>query len=1096
MEGVRKRRRAERASVPRPPPVPSLSQVTLSASPPHTVTDDPYPVFTVDFNTRLAALDPLALFSLAGDGGHDVAYDPDRGRLFVGAAVPDPAVAADLVLTVRDGAVADGAGRPSAGASLTLRYRPGPRPAAAAGAMLANGAWGVAAAAAAGAGAAAGALAPRARAGAAGAALPGLCHWAQRAAWTASLAIPALPRAVRDIGASLAWSTGAAASPFDAAVRARAARGAAVLPPAGGRPFAPALLRVSSAGRLLDASRLPTNMSDARGAAGLPLPALPSVGTTAAGVGPVPDPRPGGAPAPPPPPPPPPPPTALRAGRGGKPPPEPPRAPAPAPADGDDAPAPAPDAPAPASRRRLHQLTRGGAFGGADQVGGARPTPLPRAVAADAGPPVRQGLLGRLTGLNLPPLSLDTLATAAGTAAGTAVGLQAAADGREAESQRAPTPAPAAAVPLTASAAATAQKPPSVPVPPRRDEDSKRPAPRAPRAGTPSPPPPGGAPPPPPSTPLLAPPPPPPATLAIASTPSDRAAASAALAQGGATLVVTSVRRSATSPPPLDALAALALAKALRAAGTDAVRPWLTASRILFWSGVALAACSCARGGAALAARHARARAPAWSAAPRLELTAGLVIVPAWAAAGAGLLGVGGAGVGAGAGLLAASAAALAAAAAVVAAAIAGRGPVPPRAAYVLTQAAAAAAAAGDDLEPAPRSRLDRASRFLLGPPAPPGDWADPAAPRRDFPARAGPLFDAAAGPPCVRRGATFLADASGSVDRGWLAPAPGAALGDGAPAAVRARRAAAAARAGGVLLGALRAAAVGVAVSAPPRLGAAQAGELLAVALLTVAYLRGLRPFRLREDAGAEAAGAAADTVTAVAALGLACAGPDPSSAAVAAVATTILLAQAAALAATVTARGRLSLAVLRGAAWPRGPPLSKKGAAPGQRVANAANTLLRIVRSDPDWLARKYYSRWVAAVAAAKAGEGSPWWRPRGARLSPRRPSPVLTARLRPLGLPPLPLPSPRDGDDGGPAAALGTPGREGGVDAAGGGSPDALLPPGAAPANTPSKERRRRVGAAPGDRLKRAGDRVKAAVGALGARRAGRKRGNDAE
>jgi hypothetical protein len=34
---------------------------------------------------------------------------------------------------------------------------------------------------------------------------------------------------------------------------------------------------------------------------------------------------------------------------------------------------------------------------------------------------------------------------------------------------------------------------------------------------------------------------------------------------------------------------------------------------------------------------------------------------------------------------------------------------------------------------------------------------------------------------------------------------------------------------------------------------------------------------------------------------------------------------------------------------------------------------------------------------------------------------------------------------------------------------------------------------VGAAPGDRLKRAGDRVKAAVGA---RRAGRKRGNDAE
>ena len=140
MEGVRKRRRAERASVPRPPPVPSLSQVTLSASPPHTVTDDPYPVFTVDFNTRHAALDPLALFSLAGDGGPDVAYDPDRGRLFVGAAVPDPAVAADLVLTVRDGAVADGAGRPSAGASLTLRYRPGPRPAAAAGAMLANGA--------------------------------------------------------------------------------------------------------------------------------------------------------------------------------------------------------------------------------------------------------------------------------------------------------------------------------------------------------------------------------------------------------------------------------------------------------------------------------------------------------------------------------------------------------------------------------------------------------------------------------------------------------------------------------------------------------------------------------------------------------------------------------------------------------------------------------------------------------------------------------------------------------------------------------------------------------------------------------------------
>ena len=402
----------------------TLPQVTITASEPYTTTDNPYPVFVIDYGARLDVLDPLRLFELAPrDARHDVLYEPDRGRLFVGVSVPDPSLPADLTVTVAPGTAADGAGRPSSGATLTLQYRLGARTGAAAGALLANGAWGVAAAGAAGAAALTGALAPStAPAGALGFALPGLAHWAQRAFFASRLAIPSLPRPVRDVGGALAWSAGGAPSPFDGAVAARATRGATPL--GGGRlppplaPFAPSLLRVAADGHLLDASKLPANMS-AGSAGSLPLPALPSVGTTARGVGPLPDPRPVGAPAPPPPPPPPPPPTAVRWGRGGKPPPEPPKpppdeeegAPAPAPTE----PAPAPAAEAPTRRRGLLQLLRGGPFGGGDAVatggasqtlGGGATTAATTTLDEAAAAGNHVGLLGRLAGITLPPITV------------------------------------------------------------------------------------------------------------------------------------------------------------------------------------------------------------------------------------------------------------------------------------------------------------------------------------------------------------------------------------------------------------------------------------------------------------------------------------------------------------------------------------------------------------------------------------------------------------------------------------------------------------------------------------------------------------------
>ena len=210
---------------------PQPLQVTITSSEPYTTTDNPYPVFVIDYGARLDVLDPLRLFELAPrDARHDVLYEPDRGRLFVGVSVPDPSLPADLTVTVAPGTAADGAGRPSSGAALTLHYRPGARTGAAAGALLANGAWGVAAAGAAGAAAFTGALAPStAPAGALGFAIPGLAHWAQRAFFVSRLAIPSLPRSVRDVGGALAWAAGGAPSPFDGAVAARATRGAAPL---------------------------------------------------------------------------------------------------------------------------------------------------------------------------------------------------------------------------------------------------------------------------------------------------------------------------------------------------------------------------------------------------------------------------------------------------------------------------------------------------------------------------------------------------------------------------------------------------------------------------------------------------------------------------------------------------------------------------------------------------------------------------------------------------------------------------------------------------------------------------------------------------
>ena len=87
----------------------------------------------------------------------------------------------------------------------------------------------------------------------------------------------------------------------------------------------------------------------------------------------------------------------------------------------DDAPAPAPAAESPTRRRDLLQLLRGGPFGGADAMatGGAPPPPGGGASAATttaldeaAAAGNHVGLLGRLAGITLPPITVRVQPTA------------------------------------------------------------------------------------------------------------------------------------------------------------------------------------------------------------------------------------------------------------------------------------------------------------------------------------------------------------------------------------------------------------------------------------------------------------------------------------------------------------------------------------------------------------------------------------------------------------------------------------------------------------------------------------------------------------
>ena len=579
--------------------------------------------------------------------------------------------------------------------------------------------------------------------------------------------------------------------------------------------------------------------------------------------------------------------------------------------------------------------------------------------------------------------------------------------------------------------------------------------------------------------------------------------------------MVTSVGSDA-STPLLSGPPALAAAASLRAAGTRAAEPWVELARAVWWAGLFAVAVVGAHALTRALARRRHLPPPAWTAWPRPELAVALIITPALAAAGARVLPRGAAGAAVGAAVLTlCPAAALAAAAALLAASITGTGDDrtsrPARAAYVLTPAAAAAAAAGAALDAPPRR--ERVVRALLGAPPPQGEWEDPTAPKGAFTARAGPLFDAAGGPPLVRRGATFDVDpSSGRPNRGWLAPAPGAALGDGASAAVLARRASAGARAGAVLLATARTAALGVAVGAPGA-GAAQAGAALGLAAAYTLYVRCLTPWRLRHDAAAELAGGAADVVTSLAALALAAYGPLPPSSSVAGSGAAILLSQLGALVAFVASRILLSSHAVRTAPWRRGPPFARGRAAPAQRVANAAAAVLRVVRSDPAWLVRKYGARWAAATPGV------------GARVAARLRTGVAAAAPvapRGSGLPPLP-PSraPSSRTSGLPASRSVSPvrGGGGGLPSPGGvprplhkspplllptttsmRSPDPLLPRGrssgggvaaeaTSSATTPSKAPRGSRSAAAdraAARVRKAGDRLKAAVTGLAAGR----------
>ncbi|KAK9840767.1 hypothetical protein WJX81_003336 [Elliptochloris bilobata] len=210
----------------------SEPQVAIHSTERYAVTNNPRPVFVLDFGGRLAALDPLLLFNISGTNRTDVVYDVAAGRVFVVTHVPNPATPADLRIAP------PGGGLEAAG-------------------LAANAAVAAALTAGAGASLVTSLLAPLASAGVMGHAMLALVAWAQRCFLLSSLPIGGMPLTFRSFGTALAWSVADVMSPLDALVDP-APRAAYEWE----RAFSPALIRLDPASGFSDALQLPLNSTD------------------------------------------------------------------------------------------------------------------------------------------------------------------------------------------------------------------------------------------------------------------------------------------------------------------------------------------------------------------------------------------------------------------------------------------------------------------------------------------------------------------------------------------------------------------------------------------------------------------------------------------------------------------------------------------------------------------------------------------------------------------------------------------------------------------------------------------------------------------
>ncbi|KAK9812889.1 hypothetical protein WJX72_005294 [[Myrmecia] bisecta] len=238
-------------------------QVVIKSSEPYGVTNNPTPLFLVDFGEKVLEIDPLQLFNITGTNRTDVAYELNSGQIWVLAHISKPSMATQLRVTVNAGVTQYANGAANFGAATALEYRPKSKQLDE-GALVMNAAFGASMAASVSMSCLLSMDQPFAPAGITGHGLLGLVSWAQRFYMGSQLPLTSLPHNFRQLGNTLSWSMLNIRSPFEADL----------MPFNRSNSYKPMLVRVNAQGKLIDTLDLPLNVTSADVPLPIPFPTI------------------------------------------------------------------------------------------------------------------------------------------------------------------------------------------------------------------------------------------------------------------------------------------------------------------------------------------------------------------------------------------------------------------------------------------------------------------------------------------------------------------------------------------------------------------------------------------------------------------------------------------------------------------------------------------------------------------------------------------------------------------------------------------------------------------------------------------------------